>query len=148
MRERARERGQEREGKREREGEEGEEREKDGGKSARKDRMESGRIMSFLPPSLKVFAGIYPLDQSEYVSLRTAIDKLTLNDSSVAVHRDSSIALGQGWRVGFLGLLHMDVFRQRLEEVWHDREKEGEGGRKLRNKDKKMVSCFLSHSGV
>ena len=139
-RERERERGRGR-----KEGEE--EREKDGGKSARKVRMESGRIVSFLPPSLKVFAGIYPLDQSEYVSLRTAIDKLTLNDSSVAVHRDSSIALGQGWRVGFLGLLHMDVFRQRLEEVWHDREKEGEGGRN-KDKDKKMVSCFLSHSGV
>ena len=123
MRERERGRGR-------KEGEE--EREKDGGKSARKDRMECGRIMSFLPPSLKVFAGIYPLDQSEYVSLRTAIDKLTLNDSSVAVHRDSSIALGQGWRVGFL-----DVFRQRLEEVCHDREKKGEGGKKVRNKDKK-----------
>ena len=100
--------------------------------------------MSFLPPSLKVFAGIYPLDQSEYVSLRTAIDKLTLNDSSVAVHRDSSIALGQGWRVGFLGLLHMDVFRQRLEEVCHDRKKEGEGGRNVRNKDKKRRWFLVS----
>ena len=57
------------------------------------------------------------MDQSEYTELRTAIDKLTLNDSSVAVHPDSSSALGQGWRLGFLGLLHMDVFRQRLEEV-------------------------------
>ena len=57
------------------------------------------------------------MEQSDYISLRTAIAKLILNDSSVAVHRDSSVALGQGWRVGFLGLLHMDVFRQRLEEV-------------------------------
>ena len=65
------------------------------------------------------------MDQSEYHSLRTALEKLTLNDSSVSVFQDSSVALGQGWRLGFLGLLHMDVFRQRLEEV-----KEGgrEGG--------------------
>ena len=66
---------------------------------------------------MQVFAGIFPMDQSEYPSLRVAMDKLTLNDSSVAVHPDSSVALGQGWRLGFLGLLHMDVFRQRLEEV-------------------------------
>ena len=57
------------------------------------------------------------MDQSEYPSLRTALDKLTLNDSSVSVFQDSSVALGQGWRLGFLGLLHMDVFRQRIEEV-------------------------------
>ena len=64
-----------------------------------------------------MFAGFYPMDQSEYPSLRTALEKLTLNDSSVSVFHDSSVALGQGWRLGFLGLLHMDVFRQRLEEV-------------------------------
>ena len=57
------------------------------------------------------------MDQSEYPSLRTALDKLTLNDSSVSLFQDSSVSLGQGWRIGFLGLLHMDVFRQRLEEV-------------------------------
>ena len=57
------------------------------------------------------------MDASEYLPLRAAVEKLTLNDSSVAVHPDSSVALGQGWRLGFLGLLHMDVFRQRLEEV-------------------------------
>jgi len=73
-------------------------------------------LPGFKPAKPMVFAGIYPLEQSDYISLRTAIAKLTLNDSSVAVHRDSSVALGQGWRVGFLGLLHMDVFRQRLEE--------------------------------
>ncbi|CAI8034513.1 Translation factor GUF1, mitochondrial, partial [Geodia barretti] len=65
---------------------------------------------------LQVFAGFYPMDQSEYPVLRTALEKLTLNDSSVSVFQDSSVALGQGWRLGFLGLLHMDVFRQRLEE--------------------------------
>ncbi|XP_065839699.1 translation factor GUF1 homolog, mitochondrial-like [Oscarella lobularis] len=67
-----------------------------------------------------VFASLFPDDQSGYLSLRSAIDKLTLNDSSVSVHGDSSIALGQGFRLGFLGLLHMDVFRQRLEQEFDE----------------------------
>ncbi|XP_036188537.1 translation factor GUF1, mitochondrial isoform X2 [Myotis myotis] len=66
-----------------------------------------------------VFAGMYPVDQSEYNNLKSAIDKLTLNDSSVTVHRDSSLALGAGWRLGFLGLLHMEVFNQRLEQEYN-----------------------------
>ncbi|XP_060102299.1 translation factor GUF1, mitochondrial isoform X3 [Heteronotia binoei] len=66
-----------------------------------------------------VFAGMYPIDQSEYGNLKSAIEKLTLNDSSVTVHRDSSLALGAGWRLGFLGLLHMEVFNQRLEQEYN-----------------------------
>ncbi|XP_044801848.2 translation factor GUF1, mitochondrial isoform X3 [Bubalus bubalis] len=66
-----------------------------------------------------VFAGMYPVDQSEYNNLKSAIEKLTLNDSSVVVHRDSSLALGAGWRLGFLGLLHMEVFNQRLEQEYN-----------------------------
>ncbi|XP_066488265.1 translation factor GUF1, mitochondrial [Tiliqua scincoides] len=66
-----------------------------------------------------VFAGMYPIDQSEYNNLKSAVEKLTLNDSSVAVHRDSSLALGAGWRLGFLGLLHMEVFNQRLEQEYN-----------------------------
>ncbi|XP_063096689.1 translation factor GUF1, mitochondrial isoform X2 [Cavia porcellus] len=66
-----------------------------------------------------VFAGMYPTDQSEYNNLKSAIEKLTLNDSSVTVHRDSSLALGAGWRLGFLGLLHMEVFNQRLEQEYN-----------------------------
>ncbi|XP_038625059.1 translation factor GUF1, mitochondrial isoform X1 [Tachyglossus aculeatus] len=66
-----------------------------------------------------VFAGMYPLDQSEYSSLQSAVEKLTLNDSSVTVHRESSPALGAGWRLGFLGLLHMEVFNQRLEQEYN-----------------------------
>ncbi|XP_078004305.1 translation factor GUF1, mitochondrial isoform X2 [Phascolarctos cinereus] len=66
-----------------------------------------------------VFAGMYPIDQSEYNNLKSAIEKLTLNDSSVTVHRDSSLALGAGWRLGFLGLLHMEVFNQRLEQEYN-----------------------------
>ncbi|CAH2300115.1 translation factor GUF1, mitochondrial [Pelobates cultripes] len=66
-----------------------------------------------------VFAGMYPVDQSEYNNLKSALEKLTLNDSSVTVNRDSSAALGAGWRLGFLGLLHMEVFNQRLEQEYN-----------------------------
>nr|XP_035944832.1 translation factor GUF1, mitochondrial isoform X2 [Halichoerus grypus] len=66
-----------------------------------------------------VFAGMYPVDQSEYNNLKSAVEKLTINDSSVTVHRDSSLALGAGWRLGFLGLLHMEVFNQRLEQEYN-----------------------------
>ena len=75
------------------------------------------RIVESLFLPLQVFAGLSPMATGEYPAMRLAVEKLTLNDSSVTVHRDSSVALGQGWRLGFLGLLHMDVFRQRLEEV-------------------------------
>jgi translation elongation factor EF-4 len=51
--------------------------------------------------------------------LKDSIEKLTLNDSSVVVQRDSSSALGQGFRIGFLGMLHLDVFRQRLKEEYN-----------------------------
>lgn len=73
----------------------------------------------FRPNQAMVFAGIYPADQSQHVQLRTALDKLTLNDSAVTLTPDSSPALGQGWRLGFLGLLHMEVFCQRLSQE-HD----------------------------
>uniref|UniRef100_A0A671K9D9 GUF1 homolog, GTPase n=1 Tax=Sinocyclocheilus anshuiensis TaxID=1608454 RepID=A0A671K9D9_9TELE len=69
-------------------------------------------LPGFKPAKAMVFAGMYPMDQSEYTALRSAVEKLTLNDSSVTVQRDSSLALGAGWRLGFLGLLHMEVFNQ------------------------------------
>lgn len=65
-----------------------------------------------------VFAGIFPENQSEHVNLRSALEKLILNDSAVTIAPDSSPALGQGWRLGFLGLLHMDVFCQRLTQEY------------------------------
>ncbi|XP_031618610.1 translation factor waclaw, mitochondrial [Contarinia nasturtii] len=65
-----------------------------------------------------VFAGIFPENQSEHVDLRNALDKLILNDSAVTIEPDSSPALGQGWRLGFLGLLHMEVFCQRLTQEY------------------------------
>lgn len=73
-------------------------------------------LPGFRPAKAMVFAGIYPIDQSQYAKLRESITKLTFNDSSVTVTQDSSAALGPGWCIGFLGLLHMDVFKQRLEQ--------------------------------
>lgn len=73
----------------------------------------------FKPAKAMVFAGLFPSDQSEFVALRSAVERLTLNDSSVSIHSDSSSALGQGFRMGFLGLLHMDVFCQRLEQEFN-----------------------------
>uniref|UniRef100_A0A1B6LX32 Translation factor GUF1 homolog, mitochondrial n=1 Tax=Graphocephala atropunctata TaxID=36148 RepID=A0A1B6LX32_9HEMI len=70
------------------------------------------------PARPMVYAGVYPLDQSQHVGLRSAIEKLALNDPAVTVTNDSSPALGQGWRVGFLGLLHLEVFNQRLEQEY------------------------------
>ncbi|MFA6065913.1 MAG: translation elongation factor 4 [Candidatus Babeliaceae bacterium] len=72
----------------------------------------------FKPAKPMVFAGIYPVDSSDFELVRDAIEKLTLNDASVKVEKKSSVALGLGFRCGFLGLLHMDVFKQRLEQEY------------------------------
>jgi elongation factor 4 len=63
-----------------------------------------------------VFAGMFPAVREEYDQVSIAVDKLLLNDSSVSAERIVSVALGPGWRLGFLGSLHMDVFAQRLEQ--------------------------------
>ncbi|XP_075705716.1 translation factor GUF1, mitochondrial [Rhinoderma darwinii] len=76
-------------------------------------------LTGFKPAKPMVFAGMFPVDQSEYNNLKSALEKLTLNDSSVSVSRDSSAALGAGWRLGFLGLLHLEVFNQRLEQEYN-----------------------------
>ncbi|XP_049869045.1 translation factor GUF1 homolog, mitochondrial [Pectinophora gossypiella] len=78
------------------------------------DSPESTDVSTVPPVKHMVYAGIYPSDQSQHTLLSDAIKKLALNDSAVSVVADSSPALGQGWRVGFLGLLHLDVFTQRL----------------------------------
>ncbi|KAJ2490745.1 Translation factor guf1 mitochondrial [Coemansia sp. RSA 2050] len=75
-------------------------------------------LPGFVPAKSMVFAGVFPIDAGEFDRLNESIQKLTLNDSSVSVHKETSAALGQGWRLGFLGTLHMDVFRQRLEEEY------------------------------
>ena len=73
----------------------------------------------FKPAQPVVFAGIFPIENTDFDLLRDAIEKLTLNDASVTVEKKSSPALGLGFRCGFLGLLHMDVFRQRLEQEYN-----------------------------
>ena len=73
----------------------------------------------FHPAKPMVFAGVYPTESSQFDLLRDAIEKLTLNDASVSTEKKSSTALGLGFRCGFLGLLHMDVFKQRLEQEYN-----------------------------
>ncbi len=72
----------------------------------------------FKPAKPMVFAGIYPVDTNEFQHLQEAIEKLILNDASVTIEKTSSAALGIGFRCGFLGLLHMDVFNQRLQQEY------------------------------
>ena len=72
-------------------------------------------IAGFEKAKAFVFAGIYPIDTDKFEDLRDALDKLKLNDSSITYEPETSLALGFGFRVGFLGLLHMEVVKERLE---------------------------------
>ena len=72
-------------------------------------------ISGFEPAKPFVFAGIYPIDTDKFEDLRDALDKLKLNDSSLTYEPETSVALGFGFRIGFLGLLHMEVIKERLE---------------------------------
>jgi GTP-binding protein LepA len=65
-----------------------------------------------------VFCGFYPINTVDYEKLKDVLDKFTLNDSSISYEKESSAALGQGFRVGFLGMLHMEITIERLRREW------------------------------
>jgi GTP-binding protein LepA len=72
-------------------------------------------LEGYLEPKPMVFCGLYPVDGDEFAALREALEKLRLNDSSFTYEPETSGALGFGFRCGFLGLLHMEIVRERLE---------------------------------
>ncbi len=82
-------------------------------------RKAASPLEGYREPKPMVFSGLYPIDGDEYPSLRDALEKLRLNDSSFTYEPETSGALGFGFRCGFLGLLHMEIVRERLEREFN-----------------------------
>jgi len=114
-------------------------------------------LPGFKPAQQVVFCGLFPVDASEFEALRDAIEKLALNDASFSTEMETSAALGFGFRCGFLGLLHLEVIRDRLEReydidlittapsvVYHLHMKDGEV-RELHNPADMPDLTFVSH---
>ena len=76
-------------------------------------------VGDYEPAKPFVFAGLYPIDTDKFEDLRDALDKMKLNDSSLSYEPETSVALGFGFRVGFLGMLHMEVIKERLEREFN-----------------------------
>jgi GTP-binding protein LepA len=76
-------------------------------------------VYGFEPAKPFVFAGLYPIETDKFEDLRDALNKLKLNDSSISFEPESSLALGSGFRTGFLGMLHMEVIKERLEREFN-----------------------------